>query len=134
MCIMVLLPTMKLDIHEIDSQHEKLLQLLAQAVSIVELNQNPHNTLTLLMAEFEKHFSDEIEYMTSLGFPFIGTHLVEHTLLVARLNNNIAQATRSELTHANMSQLLQDAIDHIEQYDVLYAEYAKVVKQKGEAK
>jgi len=86
--------------------------------------QGVNATLACLLEQLRKHSEIEIEYMTKMNFPFIGTHIVEHRLVMLAIEREMVNSACSNYVNltAGIEKIL---IHHIEQYDSLYAAYAK---------
>jgi len=116
----------KLHIPLVDDQHWRMFVMMQDAMSQVRDKKftDVAETLDALMVDLVHHASDEIRLMKDMGYPFIETHITEHGLLISGMNQVIKNA--SEGKYENLTTDLEKiVIDHIVQYDALYAMYAK---------
>ncbi len=118
----------KLGIPEIDNDHWLKFKTVEKVLLEVDNKdyRSINSSLDYLMQEFTKHINDEIQLMRKMNFPFIETHIVGHSLLLHALEKEIINAKLGDYSNLNadIDQLL---INHIEQYDRLYADYARLM-------
>ena len=118
----------KLGIPEIDNDYWLMFKTVEKVLLEVDNKdyRSINSSLDYLMQEFTKHINDEIQLMRKMNFPFIETHIVEHSLLLHALEKEIVNAKLGDYSNLNadIDQLL---INHIEQYDRLYADYARLM-------
>jgi len=126
--------TLKLGIEEIDTEHWEMFNILDVVLEKVRHNDydGVNNALDTMLHDFTNHADREILIMQNMNFPFIGTHIVAHSILLAMLEREIKNALRSD--YQNLTDGVESIlIDHILQYDVLYAEYAKHIAPQLES-
>ena len=120
----------RLGIPTIDDHHWTIFVLMDKILLQAATDPNKvHASLVELLRELTSHSDDEIQLMRDMNFPFIDTHIVEHTLLahcVERAIENALNLDHSDIT-TNAEQVF---IDHIVQYDALYAEYAATMNKQ----
>ena len=118
----------RLGIPEIDEDHWAMFKMVERVLGNVKNKEYVliNESLAELMKDFRKHINDEIQLMAEMKFPFIETHIVEHSLLLYALEKEIVNAKFGDYLNLNadVEHLL---INHIEQYDRLYADYARLM-------
>ena len=114
---------------DIDNQHIEIINKLNVLLDTTLSNAIKCKHIVELGPMLLSHFTDEAKYMKNLGFPFIGTHLVEHSLLIARYNEVLDAALTDNVTQDIISELVLDTSSHIEHYDVLYADYYSAMEK-----
>ena len=73
------------------------------------------------------HFSSEMEEMTKHNYPYLETHKAAHDVLVIVLGMVVENFENPGQMLAAAQKLHDDLLDHMVQYDILYANYAKVM-------
>lgn len=116
-------PPPTIGIELIDNQHAELVNIINLLIAGNISLTTRVKLLSKLGTQLTEHFADEVAHMEESGFPFMGTHLVEHSLLIARFNEVYDSAISGNLTDDQIFALATDTVSHIEHYDVLYAEY-----------
>lgn len=125
--------SLRLGINEIDAEHWEMFAVLGRVLQNVQLNDytGVNSALETLSSEFNSHAEKEISIMREMNFPFIETHIVAHSILFSMLEREIKNALMSN--YQNLTSSVEHIlIDHIMQYDVLYAEYAKHITPHSE--
>jgi len=122
---MVLIKTednLKLDIPEIDSQHEMMISLvnLIHETMLEGADKATLDGLLLQLLEHtQTHFAYEEELMSRYNYPGFEAHRSEHSRLIEHLVDLIARYNKGELllSFAVVLELKGWAIVHIEQLD-----------------
>lgn len=110
--------TVKVDVHEIDEQHEKLIGLLNDLHQAMKSNQGEdalNSALPALIEYTRLHFAAEERLMTEAEYPDYERHKFEHDRLLAQLVNMERRVQSGEfvLTVSVMLDLHDWATGHI---------------------
>lgn len=121
-------PDLSVNIQEIDLQHRRLIELIAdleQAMLKGEDKQVMNRVISELNAYVREHFSLEEKWMTRFGYPGLREHAAQHEAFIERL-------LHFELDHlggrAEVSRELLDFLvgwfrGHVTVHDQLYAQF-----------
>lgn len=117
-----------INVTQLDSQHREMLEIVNNLHAAVEAREEKNVLRDMLveLAAFTRiHFSTEEELMKAYGFPDLGDHHKEHTLLLQHLDE-LATAVSSgkhPTFYSNYDVSTDWAMVHISEYDKILGEF-----------
>lgn len=107
----------KLGIEAIDTQHEKLFELVNRLFELEDSNSDKEELREILykFSDYMKvHFHDEEEYMASIDFPSLEEHKKLHQEIIESIAHVIATPAKLNIIKSKMRIVSKRAlIDHI---------------------
>ena len=107
----------KLGIDRIDTQHEKLFELVNRLFELEDSNSNKEELRSILyeFSDYMKtHFHDEEEYMSMIDFPELEEHKKLHQEIIDSLTQIITTPAKLSIIKSKMRIVSKRAlIDHI---------------------
>ena len=127
----------KLNIEEVDRQHQKLFEIGGRAYDLTLLSNafDRYDEIVAvideLLAYTEYHFKFEEDFLTQYNYPLLTQHLSEHTYYVAKI-----KSLSSGDLDKNQVKTLQDIVDFLSQWISSHIvledrKYTSFLKEKG---
>ena len=116
---------------KIDKEHFELFLALDELIDAIKTDEKNTDRIDDLLYKSVKlakaHFGSEIGEMIKHNYPYIDTHIDAHTILEDNLQDIVDNFgdPGPMLKHAII--LHDKLLDHMVQYDILYANYARVM-------
>jgi hemerythrin-like metal-binding protein len=125
----------KLDIEQIDTQHQYLFDILNRLNALIQ-NRGSEEDLDLLIKDFLSytvfHFKDEEEFMRSQAYPKLAEHIKIHEGFVKMATDVVEKYRGSKFLRFKFFHLVMDLLlNHIEKVDHEFAVYYKNKQAKG---
>ncbi len=115
-------------LEQFDEEHRILATYIGQLQEAV-MNQRPASHVISILRSVHnyavEHFSHEETAMESWGYPGLEEHRLEHQVLLARLHRLLDNASvgGTVLSNGVIDILVEWIMQHVEQYDLGYAEF-----------
>lgn len=123
-----------IDNEKIDNEHFIIFEKLDELIDAIKTDsENPVrlNTLLYELVDFVKfHFKSEIEEMKKHRYPYIETHIQAHEIMTLVVQEIIENFENPGPMLVAAQKLHDSLLDHMINYDILYANYAKVMNAK----
>lgn len=121
---------------EIDEEHKRLFELIANTDTVLRSNDNPVAEAILLISELKlytiSHFSHEEAYMEQINDPELKRQKKEHAAFVEKINSYSFEAATDESAKAMMLELLEYLskwlMGHILGSDILIGQFRSSAK------
>ena len=111
-----------INVEQLDSQHQKMLEIVNHLHAAVEARENKSVLRDMLveLAEFTRvHFSTEEELMSEYSFPAFDDHQIQHRLLLQHLDDLAAAVSigKHPTFYSDYDVSTDWALVHISEYD-----------------
>ena len=113
-------------IPHIDSQHRDLLVMANEIIANLKDNRKALDLLTAFVRATEQHFEDEENCMKEHGYPFIPNHVVEHKVIIHRLNalaRDLRNTATRKMDRIYILEITRGLLNHIDNYDIQFGQY-----------
>jgi len=126
----------RLGIGQIDKQHQKLFEIVAQIANLDALTSTKEELKTILgelTCYMREHFHDEEVYMHRIGFPEYEYHRKLHADIIEFVNTAVTSSPTLAMIRTKLKFIIKKAlIDHIIIEDMKYKLYAATLKVEHE--